>query len=77
MKFHFAAAKEMVISEIAFGRSIAGLHQVGTRPQYVTIDNKEFESTYMTEQQMMLYFGQLKKCLDFGGKIYLEATPES
>ena len=76
MKFHFAAAKEMVISELAFGASLSSLHQVGTRPQYVTIDKKEFESTHMTEPQMMRYFQLLKKQLDFGGKIYLEATPE-
>ena len=76
MKFHFATAKEMVVSEIRFGGSIVGLHQVGTRPQYVTIDKKEFEATHMTEKEMMLYFSRLKKCLDFGGKIYLEATPE-
>ena len=76
MKFHFIAMKEMVVSEIAFGGSIAGLHQVGVRPAYVTIDKKEFESTYMTEKEMMLYFSRLKKALDFGGKIYLEATPE-
>ena len=76
MKLHFATAKEMVVSEIAFGGSIAGLHQVGTRPQYVTIDKKEFESTHMTEKEMMVYFSRLKKALDFGGKIYLEATPE-
>ena len=76
MKFHFIAAKNMVVSEIAFGRSIAGLHQVGVRPAYVTIDKKEFEATHMTEKEMMLYFSRLKLSLDFGGKIYLEATPE-
>ena len=75
-KFHFIAAKEMAVAEIAFGGSIAGLHQVGVRPAYVTIEKKEFDSIYMTEKEVMLYFKRLKSCLNFGGKIYLEATPE-
>ena len=76
MKFHYITDKNMVVSEAEFGASLHFLRAVGTRPSYVTIDKKEFEGTYMTDQQMMLYFQQLKKSLHFGGKIYLEATPE-
>ena len=76
MRFHFITHKDMVVSELTFGASLSSLHQVGTRPQYVTIDKKEFEATHMTDQQMMRYFQLLKRQLDFGGQIYLEATPE-
>lgn len=77
MKFHFIseADRQMSISEIAFGASLKSLHIGHVRAVYVIIDKGEFEDTMMTEQQMMRYFTDLKKSLDFGGKIYLEATP--
>ena len=76
MKFHYIAQTELAISELPFGASLKGLNIAGaTRAAYVTIDKVEFEATVMTEQQMMIYFTQLKKSLDFGGKIYIEATP--
>lgn len=76
MRFHYITHKDMVVSEAEFGTSLHFLRAVGTRPNYVTIEKKEFESTYMTDKQMMEYFIQLKKSLHFGGKIFLEATPE-
>jgi len=63
---------------VSFGDSLKGLAQHPTKPDYVTIGRAEIEvrtlKGTMTEKQLMMYFKQVKRALNVGGKIYIEAT---
>ena len=76
MIFHWLTDDGM--GALKFGDSLKGVTEHPTKPDYVTIGRAEIEvrsvKGTMTEKQLMMYFKQIKKVLNVGGKIYIEAT---
>jgi len=77
MRFHWLDKEGNItgVGTLKLGASLKGLHiHIDDRPDYVTIDAKEFENTTLNEKQMIQHFKALKKALYFGGKVYLEIS---